>query len=118
MPRIEPHSACEELIQQLFNSKGLQVAAVSKIISPHPSKAEEPGNHHYCFVDMHTSEDTDAAVEQLNGIETEWGPIRVGHAKGTQYRKQTREGDEDREGNDRREAYERRERIESKSSWR
>lgn len=66
---------------------------------------------------MHTSEDTDAAVEKLNGIETEWGSLRVGHAKGTQYRKQTREGDEDG-GVDRREVNERRERIESKSSWR
>ncbi|ETN44243.1 uncharacterized protein HMPREF1541_10794 [Cyphellophora europaea CBS 101466] len=104
LPRIEPQSACEETIQQLFASQGFQVAAVSKIISPHPSKAEEPGNHHYCFVDMNTLEDVEGAVERLNGVETEWGLLRVGRAKDNSGRKSVREGYERREG-----GYERRE---------
>lgn len=112
LPRIEPHSACEETIQQLFQKEGLEVAAVSKIISPHPSKAEEPGNHYYCFVDMHTVEDTDSAVLKLNGVETEWGSLRVGHAKGTQYRKN------DKEGTDGREPRERRTDLEQRATWR
>jgi hypothetical protein len=111
LPRIEPHSACEETIQQIFQSQGFEVAAVSKIISPHPSKAEEPGNHYYCFVDMHSVEDTDNAVAKLNGVETEWGSLRVGHAKGTQGRRQ------DRERNDS-QGYERRERVDERPSWR
>lgn len=108
LPRIEPQSACEETIQQIFNSQGFEVAAVSKIISPHQSKAEEPGNHYYCFVDMHSAEDTDAAAQKLNGIETDWGTLRIGHAKGTQQRRPERE----REGSDRRERHEER------PSWR
>ena len=88
LPRIEPQAACEETIRQMFNFKGLEVAAVSKIISPHPSKSEEPGNHHYCFVDMNNSNDVDTAVEKLNGVETEWGALRVGRAKESQPRAQ------------------------------
>jgi hypothetical protein len=120
LPRIEPHSACEETIQQIFQSGGFEVAAVSKIISPHPSKAEEPGNHYYCFVDMHTVEDTDAAAQKLNGIETEWGPLRVGHAKGTQ---NTNKGGLQtrglaRERSDGPERAERRNDIDQRPTWR
>lgn len=40
---------------------------------------------------MHSVEDTDNAAQKVNGIETEWGSLRVGHAKGTQGRRQDRE---------------------------
>lgn len=109
LPRIEPQSACETTIRQMFNYQGFEVAAVSKIISPHPDKAQEPGNHHYCFVDMNNEQDIEGAVEKLNGIETEWGALRVGRAKDNQNRKPKQQ-------------YERRERdgprAEERSSWR
>ncbi|KPI35694.1 uncharacterized protein AB675_1275 [Cyphellophora attinorum] len=81
LPRIEPQAACESTIRQLFTESGFDVAAISKLISPHPDKAEEPGNHHYIFVDMNSLQDVEAAVERMNGIETEWGALRVGQAK-------------------------------------
>jgi hypothetical protein len=80
------------------------------MISPHPSKADEPGNHHYCFVDMASAEDIEAAVEKLNGLETEWGALRVGRAKDNRDRKSVREGYEQRP--------QRTDRVEEKASWR
>lgn len=67
-------------------------------------------DHHYCFVDMNSAMDVDAAVQKLHGYETEWGPLRVGQARDNQYRKPQGEG------------YQRRERdggrVEERGSWR
>jgi hypothetical protein len=48
-------------------SEGFTLNAVSKIISPHPSKATEPGNHFYLFVDLPSNEEEDKAIEALDG---------------------------------------------------
>lgn len=79
-------------MQELFGSEGFELTAVSKMISPHPSKASEPGNHYYCFVDFATPEEAERAMEALNGREVEgWGAIRVNKAKNNLDRKVNRE---------------------------
>lgn len=61
---------------------GWTVEAVSKIISPPASMRSKPGSHHFCFVDLPTAEDADAAVEKLNGTPTpHGGSYRINHAK-------------------------------------
>ncbi|KAL9617607.1 MAG: hypothetical protein Q9160_007620 [Pyrenula sp. 1 TL-2023] len=90
LPRIEPQSAVDTEIQKLFS--GFEIGAVSKIISPHPSAAEVPGNHHYLFVDCATPEAADAAVQRLNGADSPWGgQLKVQIARANPNRKVMRE---------------------------
>jgi RNA recognition motif-containing protein len=92
LPRIEPQAAADAQMQELFGSEGVELTAVSKMISPHPSKASDPGNHYYCFVDLANADDVERAIEALNGREIEgWGAIRVNKAKNNQDRKVNRE---------------------------
>jgi hypothetical protein len=99
LPRIEPQSALDEEIQSLFathlSDANVTPTAVSKLISPHPSKATEPGNHHYCFVDLERAEDMDVVITKLNGCEGSWGgSVRVNRAK---EQRERGPGDRDRE---------------------
>jgi RNA recognition motif-containing protein len=92
LPRIEPQSAADAQMQEFFGSEGFELTAVSKLISPHPSKASEPGNHYYCFVDLASAEEADRAIDALNGREVEgWGAIRVSKARDNRDRKVNRE---------------------------
>jgi hypothetical protein len=93
LPRIEPQSALDEEIQLLFatyvtpgdvSETALKPTAVSKLISPHPSKIVEgaAGNHHYCFVDLERAEDVDLVISKLDGVEGSWGGnLRVNRAR-------------------------------------
>lgn len=86
LPRIEPQSAVDEEVQSLFATyladTNITPAAVSKLISPHPSKATEPGNHYYCFVDLERAEDMDLVIEKLAAAEGSWGgSVRVNRAR-------------------------------------
>ncbi|KEF51305.1 uncharacterized protein A1O9_12655 [Exophiala aquamarina CBS 119918] len=86
LPRIEPQSAVDEEMQTLFAthlaSEGITPSAVSKLISPHPSKASEPGNHFYCFVDLERAEDVETVIAALDGREGGWGgALRVNRAR-------------------------------------
>ena len=56
---------------------------MSKIISPHPSTRDVPGDHFYLFVDLPTSTEADAAVKALNGkyLGLEGNLLRVAKAK-------------------------------------
>ncbi|KAG9771825.1 hypothetical protein ABEF93_007622 [Exophiala dermatitidis] len=88
LPRIEPQSALDEEIQVLFAThlpdSNIKPTAVSKLISPHPSKVVggEPGNHYYCFVDLERAEDVDVVIEKLAGAQGSWGgAVRVGRAR-------------------------------------
>jgi len=77
-------------MQKLF--QGFELQAVSKIISPHPSKASEPGNHCYLFVDLPSVEDVEAAIDRLNGQEAPWGgELKVSRARDNRERKANRE---------------------------
>lgn len=79
-------------MQELFGSEGFELTAVSKMISPHPSKVTEAGNHYFCFVDLASADEVERAIEALNGREVEgWGTIRVSKARDNRDRKQNRE---------------------------
>ncbi|KKY25520.1 putative ribonucleoprotein [Phaeomoniella chlamydospora] len=90
LPRIEPQAVVDAEMQKIF--EGFDLQAVSKIISPHPSKADEPGNHYYLFVDLASSEAVTDAIEKFNGMESPWGgELRVNRAKDNRDRKVVRE---------------------------
>lgn len=79
---MEPQSAVDSAMQQLFGSAEIELAAVSKIISPHESKKSEPGDHYYLFVDLANAEDIDRAIETLDGAEVPWGGnVKINRAK-------------------------------------
>jgi len=62
--------------------EGFNIEVVSKLISPHESTKEKPGNHHYCFVDLASASDAEGAIKTLNGKEI-WGwKIKVNHTTG------------------------------------
>lgn len=92
LPRMEPQSAVDKAMQEFFSLASLEPTAVSKIISPHQSKKDMPGDHYYLFVDLPKAEDVDLAVQMLDGIEPSWGgKVRVRRAKVNQDRKVMRE---------------------------
>jgi RNA recognition motif-containing protein len=85
MPRIEPQSAHDQEIQELFAqyAPGVALSAVSKQISPRPAPKPEHGNNqYYCFVDLEKGEDVDAAIEALDGKQGSWGGnLKVNRAR-------------------------------------
>ena len=95
MPRLEPQSANDQEIQELFAqyAPGINISAVSKQISPrNPPASEQTGNQYYCFVDLENVQDVDAAIEALDGKPGSWGGnIRVNRAKHQADRKVVRE---------------------------
>ena len=81
LPRIDGQATVDAEMQAVF--EGFDIKAVSKIISPHPSKASEQGNHFYLFVDVASHEEAERAIAALDGKEMEWGGrLRVNRAKG------------------------------------
>lgn len=75
LPLISPQSSAEEAIQSLFSPLGIEIVTISKLISPHESKKDLPGDHHYLFVDLARPEDAEIAIESLDGpgkIEADW----------------------------------------------
>jgi hypothetical protein len=66
--------------------------AITKLISPHPSKRFEPGNHYYLFVDFATVEEASAAQIALDGQEGPWGgKVRLGRARGESWKPEERQ---------------------------
>ena len=50
---------------------------MTKLFAPRPEKANEEGNHHYCFVELEDEAQTDDAIKELDWVEI-WGwKIRV-----------------------------------------
>lgn len=80
LPRIDGQEIVNEEIRGLF--KDFQVEAVSKIISPHESKRDQPGNHYYCFVDFADATDARNAAALYDFSDSPWGgQLRVRQAK-------------------------------------
>lgn len=76
LPRISTQRALDLEMRQLFRGRPLQ--AVSKLIYPHPSKDNLPGEHHYCFADLASAEAARAACDELNGtLSPHGGAYRV-----------------------------------------
>lgn len=69
LPRIDGQYKVDAEMQALF--AGFKITAVSKIISPHPSKP--PGNHFYLFVDLTSREEANDAIVALNDKPASWG---------------------------------------------
>jgi RNA recognition motif-containing protein len=67
LPKFPNQAAQNTEIRDLFGS--FKINVVSKLISPHSSILEAPGNHYYCFVDLHKTEDVDGAIATLNGLD-------------------------------------------------
>lgn len=62
--------------------RGFSLEAVSKQISPHPSKCSKPGNHYYFFVDFGSKEEAEEAVMAVDGTMMWWGgKVSVNFAK-------------------------------------
>lgn len=94
LPRMEPQSAVDAAIQGLFDPLGIEITAVSKIISPHESKKDLAGDHYFLFVDLARAEDADIAIEALDGKPTSWSGdngLRVNRAREQGGRKVARE---------------------------
>lgn len=71
LPQIRNQDTLNAEMRDLFQAWPIE--AVSKILSPAPSMRSKPGSHHYCFVDLATKYDADAAVAALNGTPTPSG---------------------------------------------
>ena len=71
LPPILSRPMLNELMRDLF--RDYPIEAVSKIIWPHPSTWNKPGEHYYCFVDLPTAEMAEQAAQSLDDTE---GPHR------------------------------------------
>lgn len=92
---MEPQAAVDAEIQKLFSTLDLEITAVSKIISPHPDKLSEPGDHFYLFVDLANEADVPTAIKALDNTVSPWsdkeGLLRVNLARDNRDRKVARE---------------------------
>ncbi|KAL1961925.1 hypothetical protein VTN77DRAFT_754 [Rasamsonia byssochlamydoides] len=85
LPKLSNQMSIDSEIRNFF--KGYNVEAISKLISPHPSKRFEPGNHYYLFVDFASADEASAAMTALNGQEGPWGgKIKIGKAHGNSWK--------------------------------
>ncbi|WEW58995.1 hypothetical protein PRK78_004463 [Emydomyces testavorans] len=81
LPRMPNQATADYEIQKLFY--GFKIEAISKVISPHPSKRSQPGNHYFLFVDLESAEEADRAIKTLGGVSAVWGsPVRINKARG------------------------------------
>lgn len=82
LPRFKTQEETTSQIRDLFKSGGFSVEVISKLVSAHESKKDEPGNHNFCFVDLASSSLADQALQALNGLEM-WGwQLKVNKARG------------------------------------
>jgi RNA recognition motif-containing protein len=80
LPRFENQEETGRQIRSLF--EGFNVEVVSKLLLTNEFMREKPGNHNYCFVDVASAGDAEAAIQALNGKEV-WGwHIKVNHTTG------------------------------------
>ncbi|GAB7349258.1 hypothetical protein MBLNU459_g8411t1 [Dothideomycetes sp. NU459] len=90
LPQIEGQDVVEQAMHELFAA--FTVEAVSKLIAPHESKQALPGSHHYCFVDLASTDEAEAAMKALDGRPAQWGgSFRVSMARDRQDRKVVRD---------------------------
>lgn len=71
----------------------IETASVSNLIAPHASKANEPGDHHYLFVDLKNEADADRAIELFHDADSPWtegGRLRVNRARESRDRAERR----------------------------
>lgn len=80
LPRFPDQETTNREIRDLF--KDFDVDLISKLISPHESRRDEPGNHHYCFVDLASENDLYRAINSLDNLEKWNWHIRVNKASG------------------------------------
>jgi len=80
LPKPVSQAQSELLIRHLF--AGFELQAISKVISPHDGKKNEPGNHYYAFVDFETAGKAAEARRAMNGRMLEGTKLKVGFAKG------------------------------------
>ncbi|EER29614.1 hypothetical protein D8B26_003817 [Coccidioides posadasii str. Silveira] len=81
LPRMPNQATADYEIQKLFY--GFKIEAISKVISPHPSKRSQPGNHYFLFVDLESAEEADRAIKTLGGVSAVWGsPLHINKARG------------------------------------
>ncbi|KAF1984228.1 hypothetical protein K402DRAFT_299586, partial [Aulographum hederae CBS 113979] len=71
LPRPASQMLSEIGIREVF------AAFKIKTFSPRPGKADQPGNHHYAFVDFATDEEAERAREALNGKIQFGGRLKV-----------------------------------------
>ncbi|KAK5937023.1 hypothetical protein PMZ80_010772 [Knufia obscura] len=72
LPAIESADDVSQAIHTLIDPLGIEITNISNLRAPHESKAAEPGDHHYCFVDLAKPEDVDAVIEALDGKPAPW----------------------------------------------
>ncbi|KAJ6127601.1 hypothetical protein N7523_003213 [Penicillium sp. IBT 18751x] len=85
LPRVPEQETVESNMKNFFSE--FRVEAISKLFAPHPAKRFDPGDHYYLFVELDTAEETQRAMDTLNGQTGPWGgPLRVNRARGPSQR--------------------------------
>ncbi|EER42969.1 ribonucleoprotein [Histoplasma capsulatum H143] len=104
LPRMPDQPTADYEIRKLFY--GFNVEAISKVISPHPSKRSQPGNHYYLFVDLASSNEAERAIDALSGVSAVWGSrVHIHKARGNSHKPAERDRwEEKRKKGDQREA--------------
>ncbi|KAH8805825.1 hypothetical protein F5884DRAFT_460712 [Xylogone sp. PMI_703] len=83
LPRFPDQETTDEKIRALFKDVNIDIDIVSKLISPHESKKNDPGNHYYCFVDLSSENDIYRAIHSLDNLDKWNWNIKVSKANGT-----------------------------------
>jgi len=80
LPRFANHQIADSQIREIF--QGINVLVVSKLLSPSEIQGGTNGCHQYCFVDVATPMDAEAAIASIHG-QYRWNTrIRCSRATG------------------------------------
>ncbi|OXV05463.1 hypothetical protein Egran_06770 [Elaphomyces granulatus] len=90
LPKLSNQANIDTGIRKFF--RGFNVEAVSKLISPPPSKLMGPDNHYYLFVDFPSSKEAQSVIDALDGEKGPWGgKIRIYRARGDSWKPDERQ---------------------------
>ena len=92
LPDLGDPTEVEKSIKSLFDQVGIELVYVSKLIAPHESKAADPGDHHYCFVELARAEDAEVAIENLDQKASPWSGESGSILRVNKAREQNRSG--------------------------
>ncbi|KAI1329345.1 RNA-binding domain-containing protein [Xylariaceae sp. FL0255] len=90
LPRMQDQATNYAEMTELF--QGFKIDTISKRISAHESLRDTPGHHDYCFVDLESVEEANAALESMaNGVTFKGLPLNINAAKGKSNKWQERD---------------------------
>lgn len=83
LPLFENQEDSNAQIRDLFESHGVKAEVISKLVWRNEAMRWEKGNHNYCFVDVRSANEAQAAIAALDGLKKWDWTLKVNLSRGT-----------------------------------